>query len=140
VLGQPAARMSGTLQLLLELCDSAITYQSRYMSALQPAPVLDLVLADPDNPRALAFQFAQAARLLHQAGCRSLAGEAEELVQRTGSLVDEVLRAADPAARAAVLPEALLSLGAGTNALSGGVARRFFALLPALHAVGFEVA
>jgi uncharacterized circularly permuted ATP-grasp superfamily protein/uncharacterized alpha-E superfamily protein len=140
VLGQPAARMSGTLQLLLELCDSAITYQSRYMSALQPAPVLDLVLADPDNPRALAFQFAQAARLLHQAGCRSLAGEAEALMQRTGSLVDEVLRAADPAARAAALPEALLALGAGTNALSGGVARRFFALLPALHAVGFEVA
>ena len=140
VLGQPVARMSGTLQLLLELCDSAITYQSRYMSALQPAPVLDLVLADPDNPRALAFQFAQAARLLHQAGCRSLADEAEVLLQRTGNLVNEVLRAPDPAARAAALPEALLALGAGTNTLSAGVGRRFFALLPALHSVGFEVA
>ncbi len=140
VLGQPVARMTGTLQLLLELCDSAITYQSRYMSALQPAPVLDLVLADQDNPRALAFQFAQAARLLHQAGCGLLAAEAEALVQRTGDLVDEVLRAPDPAARAAALPDELLALGAGTGALSAGIGRRFFALLPALQSVGFEVA
>lgn len=140
VLSQPVARMSGTLQLLLELCDSAITYQNRYMSALQPAPVLDLVLADQDNPRALAFQFAQAARLLHQAGCRTLAAEAEALLQQTADLVDEVVRAPDTAARTAELAEALLALGGGANTLSAGIGRRFFALLPALQSVGFEVA
>ena len=140
VLGQPAARMAGTLQLLLELCDSAITYQGRYMSAVQPGPVLDLVLADPDNPRALAFQFAQAAALLRQAGSQALAAEADVLLQRTATLVDQVVRAADPVARAAALPEQMLSLGAGTAALSAGVSRRFFALLPALQSVGFGAA
>jgi len=140
VLGQPAARMAGTLQLLLELCDSAITYQGRYMSAVQPGPVLDLVLADPDNPRALAFQFAQAAALLRQAGSQALAAEADVLLQRTATLVDGVVRAADPIARAAALPKDLLSLGTAAAALSAGVSRRFFALLPALQSVGFEAA
>lgn len=140
VLGQPAARMAGTLQLLLELCDSAITYQGRYMSAVQPGPVLDLVLADPDNPRALAFQFAQAAALLRQAGSQALAAEADVLLQRTAMLVDGVVHAADPVARAAALPEQMLSLGTDAAALSAGVSRRFFALLPALQSVGFEAA
>ena len=139
-LGQPAARMEGTLQLLLELCDSAITYQSRYMSVLQPGPVLDLVLADADNPRALAYQFAQASRLLAQAGCAPLAGEADALLRRAEALVAGVLDAADPVAHAAALPPGLLALGAGTSALSGGITRRFFALLPALQSVGFEAA
>ena len=40
----------------LELCDSTITYRTRYLGQLQPAPVLDLVILDDSNPRALAFQ------------------------------------------------------------------------------------
>ena len=40
----------------LELCDSTITYRTRYLGQLQPAPVLDLVMLDDSNPRALAFQ------------------------------------------------------------------------------------
>ncbi len=44
------------LEALLEIADSAMTYRRRYMSQLQPAPVLDLLLADEDNPRSLAFQ------------------------------------------------------------------------------------
>jgi uncharacterized alpha-E superfamily protein len=42
--------------VLLELCDSQITYRSRYLSGAAPLQVLDLVLLDPDNPRSLAFQ------------------------------------------------------------------------------------
>ena len=34
-----------------------MTYRRRYMSRLQLAPLLDLLLADEDNPRSLAFQF-----------------------------------------------------------------------------------
>ena len=140
VLRQPAARMDGTLRLLLELGDGAITYRNRYMSALQPAPVLDLVLADPDNPRALAYQFAQAARLLTQAGSGPLAAQAIALQHRTERLVDDVQHAADPVARTAALSPSLLAIGARTGGLSNGVTRRFFAMLPALQAVGFEVA
>jgi uncharacterized circularly permuted ATP-grasp superfamily protein/uncharacterized alpha-E superfamily protein len=44
------------LGILLDLCDSQITYRSRYLTGPSPLPVLDLVLLDPDNPRSLAFQ------------------------------------------------------------------------------------
>ena len=40
----------------LELCDSTITYRTRYLGQLQPAPVLDLVVLDDSNPRSLVFQ------------------------------------------------------------------------------------
>jgi uncharacterized alpha-E superfamily protein len=44
------------LRLALELCDSTITYRSRYRAALQTHAVLDLVVADQSNPRSLAHQ------------------------------------------------------------------------------------
>jgi len=50
-----------TLEALLEISDSTMTYRSRYRSAFQLAPVLDLLLADENNPKSLAFQFAQLA-------------------------------------------------------------------------------
>ncbi|MEM7021662.1 MAG: circularly permuted type 2 ATP-grasp protein [Pseudomonadota bacterium] len=46
----------GTLPLLLELADSAMTYRSRYLMTPLLAPVLDLLLLDETNPRAVAFQ------------------------------------------------------------------------------------
>ena len=45
-----------TLEMLLEVGDSSITYRSRYFTVLQAAPVLDLLMCDPANPRSLAFQ------------------------------------------------------------------------------------
>ena len=61
VLDQPGAvsqpgRVEAGLRLALELRDSVITYRSRYLAVLQPAPALDLILADEGNPRGLAFQ------------------------------------------------------------------------------------
>ncbi len=44
------------MRLALELCDSTITYRTRYLGQLQPAPVLDLVILDDANPRGLVFQ------------------------------------------------------------------------------------
>ena len=44
------------LEMLLEVADSSMTYRSRYFTTLQPAPVLDLLMNDDTNPRALAFQ------------------------------------------------------------------------------------
>jgi uncharacterized alpha-E superfamily protein len=43
---------------LLEIADSAMTYRRRYFAQAQLAPVLDLLLADETNARALAFQLA----------------------------------------------------------------------------------
>ena len=41
---------------LLEIADSAMTYRRRYFAQAQLAPVLDLLMADETNARALAFQ------------------------------------------------------------------------------------
>lgn len=44
------------LDILLDLIDSPITYRSRYMMGVALAPVRDMVLLDPFNPRSVAFQ------------------------------------------------------------------------------------
>jgi len=46
------------LEALLEIADSSMTYRRRYLSMVQAAPVLDLLLADETNPRSLAYQLA----------------------------------------------------------------------------------
>jgi len=45
-----------TLEMLLEVADSSMTYRARYFTVLQPAAVLDLLMNDEANPRSLAFQ------------------------------------------------------------------------------------
>jgi len=52
--GNPEA--TGTLNLLLELADSSITYRTRYKAEAKLAAVLDLLLADETNPRSVIFQ------------------------------------------------------------------------------------
>jgi uncharacterized alpha-E superfamily protein len=54
------------LEPLLEVADSSMTYRRRYFAEAQLAPVLDLLLADGTNPRALAFQLAALASRLAQ--------------------------------------------------------------------------
>jgi uncharacterized alpha-E superfamily protein len=54
------------LEPMLEVADSSMTYRRRYFAEAQLAPVLDLVLADVTNPRALAFQLAAMAALVAQ--------------------------------------------------------------------------
>jgi uncharacterized alpha-E superfamily protein len=56
---QFGARLDRGLDTLLELCDSRITYRQRYVMVASRAPVIDLTLLDPSNPRSVAFQFDQ---------------------------------------------------------------------------------
>jgi uncharacterized alpha-E superfamily protein len=44
------------LETLLETADSSMTYRARYMTTLQCAPVLDLLLMDETNPRSVLYQ------------------------------------------------------------------------------------
>ncbi|MFO0870144.1 MAG: circularly permuted type 2 ATP-grasp protein [Pirellulales bacterium] len=44
------------LEAVLEIADSTMTYRYRYLTSLQLAPVLDLILVDETNPRAVGFQ------------------------------------------------------------------------------------
>jgi uncharacterized alpha-E superfamily protein len=54
------------LEPLLEVADSSMTYRRRYFAEAQLPPVLDLLLADGTNPRALRFQLDTMAALLAQ--------------------------------------------------------------------------
>ncbi|MFN0054179.1 MAG: circularly permuted type 2 ATP-grasp protein [Planctomycetales bacterium] len=45
------------LEAMLEIADSSMTYRYRYLATLQLAPVLDLILVDDSNPRAVIYQF-----------------------------------------------------------------------------------
>ena len=42
--------------MLLELADSQISYRQRYVMIAALAPVIDLVMLDPNNPRSVVFQ------------------------------------------------------------------------------------
>jgi uncharacterized circularly permuted ATP-grasp superfamily protein/uncharacterized alpha-E superfamily protein len=46
------------LEAVLEIADSSLTYRRRYLTALEKHAVVDLLLADDTNPRAVAFQVA----------------------------------------------------------------------------------
>ena len=48
-------RESASIQVALEIADSAMTYWYRYRNAFQAAPAIDLLLLDQSNPRAAAF-------------------------------------------------------------------------------------
>lgn len=52
------------IDALLEVFDSGITYRSRYLTELQFAQAVDLLLVDEDNPRSLLFQLSVAKRHL----------------------------------------------------------------------------
>lgn len=44
------------LEAVLEIADSLMTYRSRYLTNLQLAPVLDMLVTDESNPRSIAYQ------------------------------------------------------------------------------------
>jgi uncharacterized alpha-E superfamily protein len=50
-----------TLESLLEVADSLMTYRSRYLARVQLGPVLDLLLTDETNPRSVAYVLASCA-------------------------------------------------------------------------------
>ena len=103
--------------------------------------VLDLVLADPSNPRGLAFQMAAI-----QAAMAEVSGDTEdELVEEAGALardavalVEGVLEAADQAQASSELPRRLAAMAEALGALSDSVTRRYFALLPAAQVLGMD--
>ena len=54
----PAAQEGPTLDAVLEVADSGMTYRRRYLNTLQPEAVIDLLVFDESNPRSLATQLA----------------------------------------------------------------------------------
>lgn len=74
-------RRSATLEVLLELGESFMTYRQRHFALVQRGPVLKLLMAEDNNPRALAFQLNAIATHL-----AALPGAAAEPVQEAKNI------------------------------------------------------
>ncbi len=102
------------LDLLLDLVDSQITYRARYLEGMALAPVRDMVLLDPHNPRALAFQIAAARRHLESLPHLREDGMPERPLQLLRALEGEIESAQAatlPIGRVAAFEDTLLTLG-----------------------------
>ena len=131
------------MRLALELCDSTITYRTRYLGQLQPAPVLDLVVLDDSNPRALAFQLrainghldylARASGVPVPAFPASLESDLTAVVRQFGG--DEKAWRHEGLALA-MLRDVAADADEKLEALSEAITRAYFSHLPAAQAVG----
>lgn len=59
-----STRAPGSVEWLLELADSIITYRSRYMAQPELLPTVDLIVLDDANPHAVIFQVHNLVRYL----------------------------------------------------------------------------
>jgi uncharacterized circularly permuted ATP-grasp superfamily protein/uncharacterized alpha-E superfamily protein len=125
-------RVDAGLQLALELRDSVITYRARYLAVLQPAPALDLILADEGNPRGLAFQLLAIRDLLRQVTEEgdSLLRDVDRASREARDIVNDVSRSSDQAQIAGRLTDRLAALESLIETIADRVSRRYFTLLP----------
>ena len=93
----------GGLEVLLELADSQITYRQRYFMVAARAPVIDLVMLDPNNPRSVAFQLDRIETHLAALPGRHAAGRLSP-VQQIAAAIATRLRTIE----AAAIDEALI--------------------------------
>src|SRR3954449_4383169 len=91
------AKPDGGLDVLLELADSQITYRLRYVMVAAPAPVIDLVALDPNNPRSIVYQLGRIEAHLSALPPRSDDGRLSPPEQIATSLATQ-FRTADAAA------------------------------------------
>lgn len=131
------------MRLALELCDSTITYRTRYLGQLQPAPVLDLVILDDANPRGLVFQLrtikghldylARASGVRVTAPPESLEADLEAVVRQFGG--DEQAWRHEGLALA-MLRDVASDTEQRLDGLSKAITRAYFSHVPAAQAVG----
>jgi uncharacterized circularly permuted ATP-grasp superfamily protein/uncharacterized alpha-E superfamily protein len=123
-----------SLEMLLEVADSSITYRSRYFTVLQAAPVVDLLMDDAANPRSLTFQLKDLA--LHCSALSSMpSGNGWPLLQQrqmemaAAALLEadvELLCEARPGSRRTQLEGLLDGLGTALPAFSQAIANTYF--------------
>ena len=92
-----AGAPDGNLEVLLELADSLITYRQRYVMVAARAPVVDLVMLDPNNPRSVAFQLDRIETHLSALPGRNAAGRLSPVQQIAASIATR-LRTVEAAA------------------------------------------
>jgi len=91
-----AGAPDGGLDVLLELADSQISYRQRYVMIAALAPVVDLVMLDPNNPRSVIFQLDRIETHLGALPKRNFNGRLSPVQQIAASIATR-LRTADAA-------------------------------------------
>ncbi len=121
------------LEPLLEIADSLMTYRRRYFARPLLPLVLDLLLADPTNARALAFQLTALSehvqQLPHDPQAPSPTREERPIAKAVVTLREgdlEALTRADPDRQFPALVEFLESLDEDFRALSDTISYYYF--------------
>ncbi len=137
------------LEAILEIADSSMTYRRRYLSQVQTAPVLDLILSDETNPRSVAFQLAGLVAALAQLPRGDFPTDSDDdqalaitaLNSVRGADLDQLACFDDQGFRAD-LDALLLSLETAIPAISDYVSRCYFShLYPSrqmINTVGYQ--
>lgn len=134
------------LESLLIAGESIITYRRRYRSRAATASVLELLLADPTNPRAVAFQLprilADLDHLAHGhagspivAGLESAAGAVREAQSALDGVVLDRLAATDEHGARVELAALTATLGSLLRTTADAIAAAAFVPTPPHHSV-----
>jgi len=132
-LTEQSEREGALLEAVLETADSAMTYRRRYLSTLQVAPVVDLLLVDETNPRSVLYQVEALCRSLSElprpdSGLRSAEERLALSVLATLRLCEvEALCATTPEGLRPALSPLLIDLATRIPALSDALSARYLA-------------
>jgi len=130
---RPLEEPTPVIEALLEIADSSMTYRARYMTTVQLAPALDLIMTDESNPRSVAFQLAALAehvKLLPRDEGKPQTTPEQKIMRAVQTDlvltdVDSLCADADESGQHKQLGLLLSRLEAQLNALSEGIAHQY---------------
>ena len=140
---EPLRSETAVLGSLLAIFDSPMTYRSRYGAVLQPAAVLDLLLADETNPRSVGYQLVRLARQLPRLakpGAPGLLNAEERVLERIRTEIRtadmNTLAAIDATGRRSALDALATMLATDLPVLADHLSQRYFIHTEAAQQLG----
>ena len=118
------------LDVMLDLIDSQITYRSRYVVGVALAPVRDMALLDPFNPRSVGFQIATLNQQITELPALHEDGLLEEPRQIIARLTTEI----STSAAGSLNVPTILGYEQKISSFANAVASRYFLQRPELPA------
>lgn len=130
----PGIDEGNTVEAVLGVTDSLITYRRRYQAGTRVGALLDLVLQDELNPRSLAYQIVQLERLIDDMPRDAMAplrsGAQKRVLRLLTELrlaeIDQLARVETDRRTRDALAELLTALEAGMAALSDALTAQYF--------------
>jgi uncharacterized circularly permuted ATP-grasp superfamily protein/uncharacterized alpha-E superfamily protein len=114
------------LDVLLDLIDSQITYRSRYVTGIALAPVRDMVLLDPFNPRSVSFQI----ELINQHLLTLPALHEDGLLEEPRQIIARLTTEISTAVAGNLKTPAILAIEQKISSFADAVASRYFLQRP----------